>query len=246
MPADCAADHLSTHRSPDSKRVPDFFTFASSLQVAAKYEMLAIQSRMFDLVRDAYPETFEGLIPHKPLGESVFSGPAPHPNEVLNLFVQQNFTSALPMAYYMTARRGLNSLMGGHLPASARLSSEILQTAVRGLMVLRERELNGTHRVIFGPKGSYTCSTSTCPSHGQAGLVTFVIYQRIFDHITGSSQSGTRVLQVPEFYRGRVRDNTRDWHPGICSNCVERWVLGHEELRKKVWTSLPDVFGLRG
>ena len=126
--------------------------------------MPAVRSRLLKVVRDAYPETFEGLAPSKPLGERVFSGPTPHPNEVLNLFVQQNLTSALPMAYYMAAGRGPNSLMDRHLPVGARLSPEILQVAIGGLMELREVELNETHRLIFGQKDSHRCTTFNCPS----------------------------------------------------------------------------------
>ena len=72
-----------------------------------------------------YPEAFEGLDPSKQLGENVFSGRTPHPNEVFNLFVQQNLTSALPMAYYMAIRRGPNSLMDGCLPPNATLPPKI-------------------------------------------------------------------------------------------------------------------------
>jgi len=84
-----------------------------------KYEMPSIRSQILEVVRDAYPATFEGLGPSKPLGEDVFSGPTPHPNEVLNLFIQQKLTFALPMAYYMVTRRGLNSLMD-RFPSSMR------------------------------------------------------------------------------------------------------------------------------
>ena len=66
--------------------------------------MPAVLSQLLDIIRDAYPETFEGLDPYKVLGESVFTGPTPHPNAVLNLFVQQGLASALPMAYYMAVR----------------------------------------------------------------------------------------------------------------------------------------------
>ena len=88
--------------------------------------MPAVRSQLLEVVRDAYPETFEGLAPSKQLGEMIFSGPTPHPNEVLNLFVQQKLTSALPMAYYMAAQRGLDSLMDRRLPASGCLSPDIL------------------------------------------------------------------------------------------------------------------------
>ena len=95
--------------------------------MTAKYEMSTVQSQVLEVIRDAYPETFEGLSPSKPLGESVFIGQTPHPNEVLNLFVQQKLTSALPMAYYMATREGLNSLMGRNPPRDATLSPEVLR-----------------------------------------------------------------------------------------------------------------------
>jgi hypothetical protein len=213
--------------------------------MTTKYEMPTVRSQLLEVIRDAYPETFEGLTPSKPLGESVFSGPTPHPNAVLNLFAQQKLTSALPMAYYMATRKGLNSLMGEHLPRNATLSPKILQSVIGGLMALREVEFNETHRLIFGPKGSGTCSTPTCLSRTPSGPGTLEAYKKVFDHIVGPSQLGMKVLQVPGFYEDHGGDIQRIG-PGICNSCVERWESGHAELRRKAWAMLPDVFGLRG
>ena len=207
--------------------------------------MPAIQSQMLDVVRDAYPETFEGLTPSKPLGESVFSGRTPHPNEVLNFFVQQNLTSALPMAYYMATRRGPNSLVGEHLSRRATLPPRTLQSAFSGLMALREVELNETHYLIFGPTGSHPCSVPNCPSRIPIGPAALEAHKKVFDRIVGSSQLGTNLLQVPEFYEDCEGD-LQCIGPGICRSCVGRWETGHAELRKKVWATLPGVFGLKG
>ena len=207
--------------------------------------MPTVRSQILEVVRDAYPETFEGLSPSKPLGETVFSGRTPHPNEVLNLFVQQKIASALPMAYYMATRRGANSLMDEHLPRNATLSSRILRSAIVGLMALREAELNKTHSLIFEANGSHPCSTSNCPLRTPTGPAALAAYHKVFGHIVGSSQSGTKVLQVPEFYEDRDGE-IQCVGPGVCSTCVDRWESGHAELRKKVWATLPDVFGLNG
>lgn len=222
----------------------DFITFASLLRIATKYEMPVIRSRIFEVVREAYPEPLKGLAPPKLLGETVFSGQIPHPNEVLKFFVQQNLSSALPMAYYMAARRGVDSLMGEHLPPSARLSPEILRVAIKGLIALREMELNETHCLIFGPKDPL-CSAPACSLLIPTGPAAVMASQKVFDHIAGPSQLGTRVLQVPEFYvhRGSYFQCV---DPGICGNCVAKWESGHAELRKKVWAALPNVFGLKG
>ena len=145
----------------------DFSTFSSLLRVSANYKMPNLQTRLLETIRDVYPENFEGLDPSKTLGENVFDGPKPHPNAVLNLFVQQKITSALPMAYYMAARRGLDSLMDTRLPANATLSGQTLRSATRGLMTLREMELKETHRVVFAIKDTSNCvdcSSRGCPS----------------------------------------------------------------------------------
>jgi hypothetical protein len=233
------------YRFPERNKVPDFATFSSLLRMTTKYEMPTVRSQLLEVVRDAYPETFEGLTPSIPLGESVFSGPTPHPNVVLNLFVQQKLTSALPMAYYMATRKGLNLLMGEHLPRNATLSPKVLQSAIGGLMALREVEFNETHHLIFGSKGSDPCSTSKCPLRTPSSPGTLEVYQKVFDRIVGPSQLGMRVLQVPEFYED-CGDDLQGVGPGVCSSCVERWESGHAELRKKAWAILPDVFRLKG
>ena len=195
---------------------------------------------MLDVVRDAYPETFEGLAPSKPLGESIFSGPTPHPNEVLNLFVWQKLTSALPMAYYMAARRGLDSLMDRRLPAGARLSPEILQVTIRGLMALREMELKENHRLIIGSKGSRrSCSLSNCPSRNASPNVSQA-YLEVVDRITDSVHSGTKSLQVLS-----LRDICGGDCLGFCERCVGEWEAGHVDVRRKAWAALPGVFGLK-
>jgi len=245
MPSDSSADRLFIFRFPERNKVPEFATFSSLLRITAKYEMPAIRSQLLEVVHDAYPETFEGLGPSKPLGESAFSGRTPHPNEVLNLFVQQNLTSALPMAYYMAIRRGPDSLMDEHLPRNATLSPRILQSAIKGLIALREVELNETHRMVYEPEGSRPCSTPSCPSRTPTGPAALAAYRKVFDHIVGSSQLGTKVLQVPEFYEERD-GGTQCVCPGICGSCAERWESGHAELRRKAWAMLPDVFGMNG
>ena len=220
--------------------MPDFTTFSSLLRVTAKYEMPAVRSQILEIIRDAYPVTFEGLDPSKVLGENIFSGPTPHPNAVLNLFVQQRLASARPMAYYMAARRGLNSLMDRRLPRSATLSPEILQTAIRGLMELREMELKATHNLIFGSKDSRSCSRPNCSSRNAAGPGIPEARQKIVDRIVGSVHSGTKLLQVLS-----LREVCGGDCLGFCEDCVRGWESGHAGVRKEAWAALPDVFGLK-
>ena len=205
--------------------------------------MPAVRSQLLELIHDAYPETFEGVMPTKPLGETTFSGPTPHPNEVLNVFVEQKLTSALPMAYYMAVRRGLDSMMDEHLPQSATLSLTILRSAIGGFVALRELELNETHRLVLGSKSSHRCSSVNCPSGKSTGPGVSRAHQKVIDRIAGPPQSGgTKVLEIL-LLSGPVREDNLD---GFCGNCVREWELGHAEIRKRAWDALPSAFGLRG
>ena len=200
-----------------------------------------LQAQLLETIRDAYPENFEGLDSSKVLGENVFDAPKPHPNAVLNLFVQQKVTSALPMAYYMAARRGSDSLMDTRLPTSATLSGQMLRSAIRGLIALREMELKETHRIVFTIKDASNgvgCSSTDCPSRSSKRLSDE--HQRTFDRITGPAVGGTRILQVLS-----ASEFTEDMESKFCQLCADKMEVAHAEVRRKVWTALPGVFGLK-
>ena len=211
--------------------------------MTSKYELPTVRSQLLEFVRDAYPESFEGLSPSGPLGESAFSGPTPHPNEILNLFIQQKLTSALPVAYYMTARNGIGSLMDGSLPRSATLPLGVLRSATQGLMALRELELIETHRLIFEPEKPHLCFTSKCPVRNRNSPVVSDTYQKVFNFVVGSSRFGTQVLQVPKFYVYLV-DERAAVGVDLCPDCVQGWEFGHADLRRRIWAKLPKLFGL--
>ena len=213
--------------------------------MTSKYELHTVRSQLLEFVRDAYPETFEELPPSGPLGESAFSGPTPHPNEVLNLFIQQELTSALPTAYYMLALRGIDSLTDGTLPRSAILPSGVLRSATLGLIGLRELELNQTNHLIYGSETLPPCSTSMCLLRNPTGPEALDAYRKVSNHIVGSHRFRTKLLQVPEFYvdcGGELQCVGGD----ICRSCVEKWEFGHADLRRKVWAKLPEPFRLKG
>jgi len=92
----------------------------------------------------------------------------------------------------MTTRRGPNSFMDGNLPLHATLSPEVLRSTFRGLMALREVELNGTHRLIFGPKSP--CSAPNFLSDAPTGPVALEAYQNGFRSDCG--EVGVRARRV--------------------------------------------------
>ena len=131
--------------------------------------------------------------------------------------------------------------MDGSLPRSATLPPGVLQSAMKGLMALRELELGETHHLIFKPETTPPCSTPRCPSRTRAGPVALDAYRKVFNHVVGSSKSGTKVLQVPKFYG----DEFVRVSGGACLHCLVDWGVEHENLRRKAWVKLPEVFGLR-
>jgi len=203
-----------------------------------------LRTQLLETIRDAYPENFEGLDPSKTLGENVFDGPKPHPNAVLNLFVQQKVASALPMAYYMAVRRGSDSLMDARLPTGAIVSGQTLRSAIRGLIGLREMELKEIHRIVFTISNLVGCTSTDCPSlysGGRSDAEIVGALQQTSDRITGSGVGGTRILQVlsgSEF--------VEDTESKFCQVCAEKMQVAHGEVRRKAWAALPEVFGLRG
>ena len=201
--------------------------------------MPAVRSELLEVVSDAYPETFEGVTSTKTLGESVFSGPTPHPNEVLNLFIKQKLTSTLPMAYYMAVRRGVDSLMDKRLPQNAMLPPEVLQAAIKGLMALRELEFNETHLLVLRPKSSHPLTN--CPSRNALSSWASHAHKKVIGRITGSSRSGTKVLEVLSLSNLCGDDSGQ-----FCESCIRGWEGEHVEVRKRAWGMLPDVFGLKG
>ena len=204
-----------------------------------------LRARLLKTVRDAYPETFEGLGPSKVLGENVFDGPKPHPNAVLNLLIQQKVASALPMAYYMAARRGSDSLMDPRLPSSATLSGKTLRSATRGLMALREMELKESYKIAFTIKDSahsIGCGSQECLCWKAriSDAAAIRACQQVFDRIIWSVVGGTRILQVLS-----ASEFTENTGSKFCQVCVKKIQVAHAEMRRKAWTALQEVFGLK-
>ena len=199
--------------------------------------MPAVRSGLLEAIKDAYPETYQGVTSTKRLGEEVFGEPTPHPNTVLNLFVQQKLTSALPMAYYMAVRRGVDLLMDRRLPPSATLPPDVLQSAIKGFIALRELELSETHRLVLNQKPPH--SSVDCPLYEAIDPGLSDAHQRAIDQITGFSWPGTRALEVLSL---SVRHG-----PGMfCKSCVRELEVGHIEVRKRAWDMLPKAFVLSG
>ena len=142
----------------------------------------------------------------------------------------------------MATRRGINSLIDKSLPQCAVLSPEVIHSAIKGLMVLRELELNETYCLVLSSGTSCPCSSLNCLSHNITGPRVSDTDKKVINQITCSSPSdGTKVLQV--LLSSSLCEGNSN---GFCESGVKGWEVGHAEVRKRAWNALLGAFGLRG
>jgi len=135
-------------RFPARHKVPEFTTFASLLRMTTKYGFSDVREGLVEDLKRAYPTKREDPRTEKVLGEDIFGSPKPHPNAVLNLFLEQNIKFALPLATYRAA-------LGGCRPSSGQTSVDLgtggapepqrkkLQSLPRSKPFEEEHEVNG-------------------------------------------------------------------------------------------------------
>jgi len=209
--------------------------------MTTKYEMLGIREQILLDVEGAYPTFFEQHESSKMLGEGVFGDPKPSPNTVLKLFVECGVTSALPYAYYRVCKGGIPGLTD-HTPAAS-LPSALLTVAMRGLGKLKAAEWEVAKAVLFGIENQSTCMTFSC--YRGMGIHTEAIkgqpiFRKLLDCVARtSSDMATDFLDKPE-----IKISSSSSKPVFCAKCLEAWAVAHKDARKKVWKSLPEIFGV--
>ena len=79
--------------------------------MTAKYGFSAVREALVEDLKGAYPTKWEDFKAARVLGEDVFGSPKPHPNAVLNLFLEQNIKFAAPFAAYRACLGGFPALV---------------------------------------------------------------------------------------------------------------------------------------
>ena len=129
-----AVDLLVT-RFPSWRKVPEFRVFTSLLRMATKYGFSDVREQLLHSLEGAYPTKWEAYRTSSLLGEDVFGLPSPHPNAVLNLFLEQNVRFAIPLAAYRAALGGFSSLISDE--PGAMLSRLTLASTIYGMEAIR-------------------------------------------------------------------------------------------------------------
>jgi len=216
-------------RFPARNKVPEFTVFASLLRMTTKYGFSDIREALVEDLKGAYPTKWEDFETAKVLGENVFGSPNPHPNAVLNLFLEQRIKFALPFAAY---RAGLG---GPPTHASERPGTVLprltLAYIIHGMGGMRRTMACAVQRV------AYTWELGACPKSAC-----------ILGVGVGPAKQGMKVLDrissvLLQNSGGDVLSSLRLGDP-FCADCTKQLKNIHREYRKQVvWVRLPSLLG---
>ena len=127
--------------------MPEFTTFASLLRMAAKYGFSDVREALVEDLKDAYPTKWEDFEAARVLGEDVFGSPKPHPNAVLNLFLEQKIKFALPFAAYRATLGGLQALISD-TPDTV-LPRLPLASIIHGMGAMKRVTMLAAHSLVY-------------------------------------------------------------------------------------------------
>jgi hypothetical protein len=195
--------------------------------MATKYDYPDVREQLLHSIKDAYPTKWEAYQTASVLGEGVFGSPKPHPNVVLNLFLDQNVRFAMPVAAYRAALGGFSSLINNDLGVA--LPRLALASAFHGMDVMRS-EVSQRARSIVCSMSLKECRDGRCVLNG------------------GLSSPEQRVKGLDEIYDVMVRGGKGDVLSSlslgnlVCASCAKVVEGEYDRLCAMIWESLPGIF----
>ena len=216
-------------RFPARNKIPEFTVFASLLRMTAKYGFSDIHEALVEDLKGAYPTKFEDFETAGVLGEDIFASPKPHPNAVLNLFLEQKIRFALPFAAYRAGLGGPSALSSEK--PSAVLPRPTLASIIHGMGVMR------CVTIYLAQATAYTWDFGVCPEWACVLNVDINPTKRrmealegIFDAILKRSHDD----MLSPLSLGNL----------LCAGCAGRLESIHRSCRKRlVWARLPNLLG---
>ena len=196
--------------------------------MATKYDFPDVREQLLHRLEEAYPTKWEACRTAKVLGEDVFGSPKPHPNEVLNLFLQQNVRFAIPVAAYRAGLGEFSSLVsskpGMDLPRLA------LASVLYGMYVIRN-EVSRRARSIVCDVSLKGCPDGKCVVNGgvKSPKQRAEGMNKIYDVMVNGGSKGDvlSALLLGDF---------------VCASCAAAAGKEYDRLRVAVWENLPRIF----
>ena len=195
--------------------------------MAAKYGFSNVREALVEDLKGAYPTRWEDFEVASVLGEDIFGSAKPHPNAVLNLFLEQNIKFALPFAAYRAGLGSPSSLVsdepGTILPRPA------LASIIHRMGVTRRVMTHATYGIV------YLWDLGECPD----GLCVLSV---------GAGQERMEALKKISEVMFDVNEGDMLTPPALgtltCANWAKRLEKTHLDCRKDfVWALLPNLLG---
>jgi hypothetical protein len=216
-------------RFPARNKVPEFAVFASLLRMTTKYGFPNIREALIEDLKVAYPTKWEDYGTARVLGEDVFGSPRPHPNAVLNLFLEQNVKFASPFAAYRAGLGTPSSLAsdepGAVLPRSALVSIIHSMGEIRRMATVAAHSIVyvGNLRVCVEGVCALNASTSR-PEQRMEALNK--IYNAVVKRVEGDMLTSPSLEDL------------------LCRDCTIRLETTHRNWRERFfWARLPRLLG---
>ena len=197
--------------------------------MTTKYGFSGAREGLVEDLKTAYPTKWEDFEKAKILGEDVFGSPKPHPNAVLNLFLEQRINFTLPFAAYRAGLGGPSALACDK-PGTV-LPRLILAFIIHGMGEIRRKMTHAAHGI------AYLGNLRVCPQ--RVCILNFGIepaerrtdtLRKISDVIVKKSEGD----MLSSLSLGNL----------LCANCAKLLKDGHRDCRKQlVWARLPSLIG---
>ena len=134
--------------------------FASLLRMTTKYCLSDVREQLIKDIKGAYPTKWEAYQAAEVLGEDVFGLPKPHPNAVLNLFMEQNVRIALPFAAYRASVGGFDAITSDE-PGTV-LPRRAIATTINGMYLVGGLMVELARIIVYDGNPVVVCADGKC------------------------------------------------------------------------------------
>ena len=204
--------------------------FASLLRMTTKYGFSDVRDQLFKDLKGTYPTEWEEYQAAEVLGEDVFGLPAPHPNTVLNLFMEQEVKFAIPFAAYRASLGGFSALTSGE-PGTV-LPPYALASTIHGDGEIRRVMTQAAHTIAYKKNLLTVCPDKACALN--VGIKSMErrmeALTKLHDAMICERKGG--MLSAPSL--GGL----------ACAKCIKEVETSHAAWRKTHWASLPGTFSV--
>ena len=197
--------------------------------MTTKYGFSDIREALVEDLKGAYPTKWEDFKKARVLGEDIFGLPKPHPNAVLNLFLEQNIKFASPFAAYRAGLGSPSSLASDE--PGAILPRPTLASVIHGMGDVRRVATVAAHSIVYVGnlgvclEGACVLSAGVVPTEQRMEALNKV-YNAMVDRIEDDMLASPSLRNL------------------VCIDCAIRLERIHINWRKRFfWVRLPRLLG---